>query len=318
MAGSDRSRKMRVARALRRRVTSLPLAAKANDLEALKKTVEDATSISGGLWLSGSLAGPFYIVIAAGAVTHIDLLLENPVKLPFLLNIELPLKAFFFLAPILFLVSHAYTLAHFRLLADKARRFHTELHKQLASGTRYGSARGAAGATTEQHFRPVSRWAEGGSGGAVRIAAQGDCLGSLSLSALCCCWCCCRHSSCPDQTSSSLGRTVSRCSSTSCSSGGFGARFLSGRGDFLRLPHLDEMGRAGGGGRFKLSCRDLLVDSRDLSWGVAGGPPSFIPHFSHEIGRAEMGVLGFIKGIVGMVHIDRTKIDARMGLCRRN
>ena len=78
------------------------------------------------------------------------------------------------------------------------------------------------------------------------------------------------------------------------------------------------MGRAGGGGRFKLSCRDLLVDSRDLSWGAAGGPPSFIPHFSHEIGRAEMGVLRFIKGIVGMVHIDRTKIDARMGLCRRN
>ena len=124
MAGSDRSRKMRVARALRRRVTSLPLAAKANDLEALKKTVEDATSISGGLWLSYLLA-LFYIVIAAGAVTHIDLLLENPVKLPFLLNIELPLKAFLFLAPILFLVSHAYTLAHFRLLADKARRFHT-------------------------------------------------------------------------------------------------------------------------------------------------------------------------------------------------
>ncbi len=44
-------------------------------------------------------------------MTHADLFLENPVKLPFL-NIELPLLAFFFLAPILFLIVHAYTLVH--------------------------------------------------------------------------------------------------------------------------------------------------------------------------------------------------------------
>ena len=41
-----------------------------------------------------------YLAIAAGAVTHADLFLERTVKLPFL-NIELPLLAFFFLAPIL-------------------------------------------------------------------------------------------------------------------------------------------------------------------------------------------------------------------------
>lgn len=87
-----------------------PLAEKADDLEAIKKAVEDAASISGGLWLS-YLFALFYIAVAAGAVKHEDLLLENPVKLPFL-NIELPLKAFFFLAPILFLITHAYTLAH--------------------------------------------------------------------------------------------------------------------------------------------------------------------------------------------------------------
>ena len=49
---------------------------------------------------------------------------ENPVKLPFL-NIELPLLAFFFLAPILFLVVHAYTLVHLVMLTEKARRFDT-------------------------------------------------------------------------------------------------------------------------------------------------------------------------------------------------
>ena len=48
-------------------------------------------------------------------------LFENPVKLPFL-NIELPLLAFF-LAPILFLIVHAYTLVHLVMLTDKAKRF---------------------------------------------------------------------------------------------------------------------------------------------------------------------------------------------------
>jgi hypothetical protein len=63
-------------------------------------------------------------------VTHADLFFENPVKLPFL-NIELPLLAFFFLAPILFLIVHAYTLVHLVMLTDKARRFDTVLRKQI-------------------------------------------------------------------------------------------------------------------------------------------------------------------------------------------
>jgi hypothetical protein len=105
------------------------IAAKADDLEAIRKAVEDAASVGGGLWLS-YLFVLFYIAIAAGAVTHADLLLENPVKLPFL-NVELPLKAFFFLAPLLFLITHAYTLAHLVLLADKVKRFHFQLHEQI-------------------------------------------------------------------------------------------------------------------------------------------------------------------------------------------
>jgi hypothetical protein len=60
-----------------------PIAAKADDLEEIKKAVEDAASVSGGLWLS-YLFVLSYIAIAAGAVTHEDLLLERAVKLPFL------------------------------------------------------------------------------------------------------------------------------------------------------------------------------------------------------------------------------------------
>jgi hypothetical protein len=85
-------------------LTLPPIAAKANDLEAIRHAVEDAASVGAGLWLS-YLFVLFYLAIVAGAVTHADLLLQNPVKLPFL-SIELPLLAFFFLAPLLFLITH--------------------------------------------------------------------------------------------------------------------------------------------------------------------------------------------------------------------
>jgi uncharacterized protein YjbI with pentapeptide repeats len=107
-------------------------AAKADDLEAIKKAVDDAASVGGGLWLS-YLFVLFYLAVAAGAVTHADLFLENPVKLPFL-NIELPLLAFFFLAPILFIIVHAYTLVHLVFLTDKAKRFDQALYKQIGAG----------------------------------------------------------------------------------------------------------------------------------------------------------------------------------------
>ena len=105
------------------------IAAKADDLEEIKKSVEDAASVSGGLWLS-YLFVLSYIAIAAGAVTHEDLLLERPVKLPFL-NVELPLLAFFALAPFVVLIIHAYALMHFIMLGKKASRFHAELQRQF-------------------------------------------------------------------------------------------------------------------------------------------------------------------------------------------
>jgi len=116
-------------------------AQEADDLGAIRKSVEDAASVSAGIWLS-YLFALFYIGIAAGAVTHKDLLLGNPVQLPFL-GVQLPLIAFFFLAPVLFIISHAYTLVHFVMLGAKARVFHDELLKQLpdAPDTREGLRR---------------------------------------------------------------------------------------------------------------------------------------------------------------------------------
>jgi hypothetical protein len=105
-------------------------AAKAKDLAALREAVVDAASVSAGLWLS-YLFALFYFAVAAGAVMHRDLLLESPVKLPFL-NVELPLKAFFILGPLVFLIVHAYVLLHFVLLAGKIGAFHLELQAQIS------------------------------------------------------------------------------------------------------------------------------------------------------------------------------------------
>ncbi len=111
-------------------VRELPkIAEKADDLEAIKKAVDDAAAVSGALWFS-YLFVLFYFAIAAAAVTHQDLFFENSVKLPFI-SVELPLLAFFFLAPILFVIVHAYTLVHLVMLTDKAKRFDGVLDKQI-------------------------------------------------------------------------------------------------------------------------------------------------------------------------------------------
>ena len=72
----------------------------------------------------------FYLATAAGAVSHEDLFFERSLKLPFL-NIELPLLAFCFLAPILFVIVHAYTLVHLVFLTEKAKRYHQALQEQM-------------------------------------------------------------------------------------------------------------------------------------------------------------------------------------------
>jgi len=151
MMKQPRLRAWRLARAARRAepktvpsaAPDLPaIAAKADDLEEIKKAVEDAASVSGGLWLS-YLFVLSYIAIAAGAVTHEDLLLVRAVKLPFL-NVELPLKAFFALAPLVVLIIHAYALMHFIMLGKKASRFHNELRRQFPDSATETQKSGAA------------------------------------------------------------------------------------------------------------------------------------------------------------------------------
>jgi hypothetical protein len=109
-------------------------AAKADDLESLRGAVVDAAGVGTGLWLS-YLFVLFYFAVAAGAVTHRMLLLEESVKLPFL-NVELPLTAFFILGPAVFLIVHGYVLLHFVMLAGKVGAFDIALSHQVADDNR--------------------------------------------------------------------------------------------------------------------------------------------------------------------------------------
>jgi hypothetical protein len=133
-------------------------AAKATDLDALRTAVVDAAGVGYGLWFS-YLFALLYFAIAAGAVTHRDLLLESLVKLPFL-NVELPLKAFFILGPIVFLVVHAYVLLHFLLLAGKVGAFHAELQNQVpADETRAQCAANCRAISLSSFLRDPARCA---------------------------------------------------------------------------------------------------------------------------------------------------------------
>src|ERR1700712_569013 len=84
---------------------------KSEVLKQSRDALVDAGTIATSLWLSYIFAG-LYLTIAVSGVTHRDLLLQNPVKMPFL-GVELPLIAFFWVAPALFIVVHFYALLHF-------------------------------------------------------------------------------------------------------------------------------------------------------------------------------------------------------------
>ena len=78
------------------------------DVQALEKSLNDSAARVSTIWISFLIFG-LYLVVAASAVTHRQLLLEDPIKLP-ALNVDLPLIGFFFLTPILFVAFHVYVL----------------------------------------------------------------------------------------------------------------------------------------------------------------------------------------------------------------
>lgn len=99
------------------------------DVEALEKSLNDSATRVSTIWVSYLVFG-LYVVIAAGSVTHRQLFLEDPVKLP-ILNIDLPLVGFFILAPILFIVVHAYVLIQIVLLARTGAAYNDAVDRHV-------------------------------------------------------------------------------------------------------------------------------------------------------------------------------------------
>ena len=101
------------------------------DVEGLEKSLNDSATRVSTIWVSFLLFS-LYLLTAATTVTHRQLLLAEPVKLP-VLNIELPLWGFFFLAPILFLVFHIYVLLQVLLLGRTAAAYNQALERAMRS-----------------------------------------------------------------------------------------------------------------------------------------------------------------------------------------
>jgi uncharacterized protein YjbI with pentapeptide repeats len=86
-----------------------------------RKALESATNVARGLWIT-FLSLATYLAVAAGSVTHRDLFLEKPIKLP-LLNADLPLVAFFWIAPLLLVVYHGNLMLNLKFMGDNARKY---------------------------------------------------------------------------------------------------------------------------------------------------------------------------------------------------
>lgn len=95
------------------------------EAEALAAALNHSSERAQTLWFS-FLTFMLYLAIAIGTTTHRMLFREDPLNLP-VLNIPLPLVAFYILTPIIFVVFHFYMLLNLVLLARTAKSFEDSL-----------------------------------------------------------------------------------------------------------------------------------------------------------------------------------------------
>jgi uncharacterized protein YjbI with pentapeptide repeats len=140
------------------------------DIEALKTSVNDSAVRVSTIWISFLTFG-LYLVITAGAVTHRQLMLEEPVKLP-VLNVDLPFVGFFLLAPILFVAFHGYVLLQVLLLARTAGAYNEAIERGVVIASDRDRVRQRLANTLfAQMFAGSSREREGLIGKLLRLMA---------------------------------------------------------------------------------------------------------------------------------------------------
>jgi len=100
------------------------------DVLAVQASVNDASSRVAGLWIS-FLTFAAYLSITVGSVTHEMMLKELAIKLP-VLSVELPVFAFFVIAPFFFLLFHFYLFLQILMLVRKINGYNKVLHERVA------------------------------------------------------------------------------------------------------------------------------------------------------------------------------------------
>jgi uncharacterized protein YjbI with pentapeptide repeats len=110
-----------------RRAALNTAAMQSENLDKIKDAVADSANTARNTWILFLSFGT-YLAVAVGSVTHRQLLLEEPIRLP-LLDVDLPLVAFFVIAPTLLLIFHVYTLMHLKLMSDKVHYYNSVVRR---------------------------------------------------------------------------------------------------------------------------------------------------------------------------------------------
>src|SRR5712664_1962664 len=95
------------------------------DIGALERSVNDSAGRVSSIWLS-FVAFSAYLAAAASMISHRQIFLEEPIKLP-TINIDLPLVASAILLPLLFVLYHVFVLLQVVLLARTADAYNQAL-----------------------------------------------------------------------------------------------------------------------------------------------------------------------------------------------
>jgi uncharacterized protein YjbI with pentapeptide repeats len=99
------------------------------DIGALERAVNDSAGRVSGIWLS-FVAFSAYLAAAASMISHRQMFLEEPIKLP-TVNIDLPLVASAILLPLLFVIYHIFVLLQVVLLARTADAYNDAIEHSV-------------------------------------------------------------------------------------------------------------------------------------------------------------------------------------------
>src|SRR6267378_2631265 len=103
------------------------------DVGALERSVNDSAGRVSGIWLS-FVAFSAYLAASASMISHRQIFLEEPIKLP-TINIDVPLIASAILLPLLFVIYHVFALLQVVLLARTADAYNQAIEHGVTEGT---------------------------------------------------------------------------------------------------------------------------------------------------------------------------------------